>query len=123
MLLRAVSLLSLLVSGSFASRTSQAVGTGWQGGQGSVPRQQPADRNVSCARSSPTCSLGDETSSCQAAKYRYCRAAGARGVAMWEAGSLEYGSTPAGMRRTALMWATMHEFTQPQSNASYARHE
>ena len=50
LLLRAVSLLSLLVSGSFASRTSQAVGTGWQGGQGSVPRQQPADRNVSCAR-------------------------------------------------------------------------
>ena len=44
-------------------------------------------------------------------KYRACRALGTKGVAMWYAGSLEYGSEPAGMNRTATMWAALREFT------------
>jgi di-N-acetylchitobiase len=47
-----------------------------------------------------------------AAKYRACRAFGARGVAMWTAGSLEYGNEgSAGYNRTATMWGALREFT------------
>lgn len=56
-----------------------------------------------------------------AAKYRACRALGSRGVAMWTAGSLEYGAVPAGQRRTAQMWRALREFTANNGTLSAER--
>ena len=56
-----------------------------------------------------------------AAKYRRCRALGARGVGMWTAGSLEYGTTPAGQKRTAKMWRALREFTANNGTLSPSR--